>query len=131
VPFAFATQNQIHQKLVQGYADMALVMPRWASCINCSRFNPSLRASTRRGYGLQSIRRLLMYTDRLMKFAAKQTAILLAVLLSVPVTGGIVILLLHTLVEFLCTQIESTLILATVTTTIALIIRQFRQTKAG
>jgi hypothetical protein len=69
-----------------------------------------------------------MYTDRLMKFAAKQTAILVAVLLSVPVTGGIVILLLHTLVEFLCSQIESTLILVTVATTIALIIRQFRQT---
>jgi hypothetical protein len=72
-----------------------------------------------------------MYTDRLMKFAAKQTAILVAVLLSVPVAGGIVILLLHTLVEFLCTQIESTLILATVATTITLIIRQFRQTQAG
>jgi hypothetical protein len=26
VPFAFATQNQIHQKLVQGYADMTLMM---------------------------------------------------------------------------------------------------------
>ena len=69
-------------------------------------------------------------TDRLVKFAAKQTAIILAVLLSVPVTGGIVILLLHTLVEFLCSQIESTLILVTVATTIALIIRQFRQAKA-
>ena len=76
MPFAFATQNQIHQKLVQGYADIAPMMPRWASCINCSRFNPSLRASTRRGDGLQPIRRLLMYTDRLVKFAAKQTAIL-------------------------------------------------------
>lgn len=72
-----------------------------------------------------------MYTDRLVKFAAKQTAIIVAVLLSVPVTGGIVILLLHTLVEFLCSQIESTLILVTVATTIALIIRQFRQAKAG
>jgi hypothetical protein len=128
VPFAFATQNQIHQKLVQGYADMTLMMPRWASCIYCSRFNPSLRASTRRGDGLQPIRRLLMYTDRLMKFAAKQTAILVAVLLSVPVAGGIVILLLHNLTEFLCSQMDSTLILVTVATTIALIIRQFRQT---
>jgi hypothetical protein len=116
---------------VQGCADIALTMPRWTGCINCSRFNPSLRASTRRGDGLNPIRRLLMYADRLFKFAARQTAIILAVLLSVPVTGGIVILLLHTLVEFLCTQIESTLILATVATTIALIIRQFRQAKAG
>ena len=69
-----------------------------------------------------------MYTDRLVKFAAKQTAILVAVLLSVPITGGIVILLLHTLTEFLCLQMESTLILVTVATTIVLIIRQFRQT---
>ena len=72
-----------------------------------------------------------MYTDRLMKFAAKQTAILLAVLLSVPVAGGVVILLLHNLTEFLCSQMQSTLILVTVATTIALIIRQFRQTKTG
>jgi hypothetical protein len=72
-----------------------------------------------------------MYTDHLLKFAAKQTAIIVAVLLSVLVTGGIVILLLHTLVEFLCTQIESTLILVTAATTITLIIRQFRQTQAG
>ena len=72
-----------------------------------------------------------MYTDRLMKFAAKQTAILVAVLLSVPVTGGIVILLLHNLTEFLCSQMDSTLILVTVATTISLIIRQFRQTKTG
>ena len=72
-----------------------------------------------------------MYTDRLMKFAAKQTAILVAVLLSVPVTGGIVILLLHNLSEFLCSQMDSTLILVTVATTISLIIRQFRQTKTG
>ena len=71
-----------------------------------------------------------MYTDRLVKFAAKQTVILVAVLLSVPVTGGIVILLLHTLAEFLCSQIESTLILVTVATTIVLIIRQFRQAEA-
>jgi hypothetical protein len=63
-----------------------------------------------------------------LKFAAKQTTILVAVLLSVPVTGGIVILLLNTLAKFLCSQIESTLILVTVATTIALIIRQFRQT---
>ena len=72
-----------------------------------------------------------MYTDRLMKFAAKQTAILVAVLLSVPITGGIVILLLHNLTEFLCSQMDSTLILVTVATTIALIIRQFRQIKTG
>jgi hypothetical protein len=131
VPFAFALQSQTQPKLVQVFDDMPLMMPRWASCIYCSRFNPSLRASTRRGAGLQPIRSLSMYTDRLMKFAAKQTAILVAVLLSVPVTGGIVILLLHTLVEFLCSQIESTLILVTVATTIILIIRQFRQTKTG
>ena len=71
-----------------------------------------------------------MYTDRLMKFAAKQTAIIVAVLLSVPVTGGIVILLLHNLTEFLCSQMDSTLILVTVATTITLFIRQFRQTRS-
>ena len=70
-----------------------------------------------------------MYTDRLLKFALKQTVIIVAVLLSIPLVGGTTILLLHTLAEFLCSQMSSTMTLATVATTAVLIIRQFRQAK--
>ena len=71
-----------------------------------------------------------MYTDRLVKFAAQQAAILVAVLLSVPVAGGVAILLLHNLAEFLCSQLDATLMLVTVATTTTLIIRQFRKTRS-
>ena len=70
-----------------------------------------------------------MYTDRLIKFALKQTAIIVAVLLSIPIVGGTAVLLLSTLAEFLCSQMSSTMILAVVVTASFLAVKQFRSGK--
>ncbi|KAB2902162.1 MAG: hypothetical protein F9K27_17610 [Anaerolineae bacterium] len=67
-----------------------------------------------------------MYTDRLIKFALKQTAIIVAVLLSIPIVGGTAVLLLSTLAEFLCSQMSSTMILTVVVTASFLAVKQFR-----
>ena len=67
-----------------------------------------------------------MYTDRLIKFAVKQTAIIVAVLLSIPIVGGTAVLLLSTLAEFLCSQMSSTMILTVVVTASFLAVKQFR-----
>lgn len=71
-----------------------------------------------------------MYTDQLVKFAARQTATLVAVSLSIPLAGGTIILLLHTLTEFLCAQLTSTMILSVVVTGTALAIRLIRKSNA-
>jgi hypothetical protein len=70
-----------------------------------------------------------MYTDRLIKFAVKQTAIVMAVLFSIPIAGGTAILLLSTLAEFLCSQMSSTMILAVVVTVSVLAVKQFHSDK--
>ncbi|MCL4880536.1 MAG: hypothetical protein KJ064_28080 [Anaerolineae bacterium] len=67
-----------------------------------------------------------MYTDRLIKFALKQTAIIAAVLFSIPMIGGTAVLLLSTLAEFLCSQVSSTMILTVVVTALFLAMKQFR-----
>ncbi|KAB2902356.1 MAG: hypothetical protein F9K27_17025 [Anaerolineae bacterium] len=67
-----------------------------------------------------------MYTDRLIRFALKQTAILVAVLFSIPIAGGTAVLLLSTLAEFLCSQMSSTMILAVVLAASVLAVKQFR-----
>lgn len=67
-----------------------------------------------------------MYTDHLVKFALKQTAIIVAVLLSIPLIGGTAIVLLHSLSELLCSQMPSTMILAVAVTVAVLAVRLFR-----
>ena len=67
-----------------------------------------------------------MYTDRFIKFALKQTAIILVVLFSIPIVGGTAVLLLSTLAEFLCSQMSSMMILTVVVTASFLAVMQFR-----
>jgi hypothetical protein len=62
----------------------------------------------------------------LIKFALKQTAIIVAVLLSIPIVGRTAVLLLSTLAEFLCSQMSSTMILTVVVTASFLAVQQFR-----
>ena len=61
-----------------------------------------------------------MKTDRLFKFALKQTAITFLVLASIPAAGIITLILLHTLAYFLTAQIDSLMILSVVATTTVL-----------
>ena len=67
-----------------------------------------------------------MKTDRLFRFALKQTAITLAVLATIPITGMITIILLSALVNLLCAQMESLMILSVVATTSTLAVQHFR-----
>jgi len=78
-----------------------------------------------------------MQTDRLIRYAACQTAIVIAATATVPLTGLVLLILLHTLEGLFCEQLVSwsqttlrVMILTALATTVALGVRQDRQTKA-
>ena len=68
-----------------------------------------------------------MKTEKLVQFAAKQTAIIVAVSLSVPVIGIIATLLLMTIADLFGEQLHGLMILSVVATTTILAVKTFRR----
>jgi hypothetical protein len=69
-----------------------------------------------------------MNTEVMFKIAMKQLVILAAVLVAVPVAGITALILLSALVDLMCSQLHSVLILAVVVTAVTLAVREFRHT---
>jgi hypothetical protein len=68
-----------------------------------------------------------MKTEKLVQFAAKQTAIIVAVSLSVPVIGIIATLLLMTVADLFDEQLHGRMILSVVATSTILAVKTFRR----
>ena len=67
-----------------------------------------------------------MKTERLFRFAMRQAAITLIVLVAIPTAGMIALILLNALATFLCAQMTSLMILSVVATTSTLAVQHFR-----
>lgn len=67
-----------------------------------------------------------MKTEKLIQFALKQAAIIIAVIVAVPVVALITTLLLATVSTLFCDQLHALMILAVVVTTSTLAVKQFR-----
>ena len=68
-----------------------------------------------------------MKTEKLIQFASKQTAIVLAVLLFIPMIGVISTLLLMTIANLFCDQLQALMILSVVATTSTLAVKQLHR----
>jgi hypothetical protein len=68
-----------------------------------------------------------MKTEKLVQFAMKQTAIIVAVSLSVPVIGIIATLLLMTIADLFGEQLHGLMILSVVATSTILAVKNFRR----
>ena len=68
-----------------------------------------------------------MKTEKLVQFAFKQTVIILAVLFFIPVVGVMATLLLMTVSNLFCEQLDALMILSVVATTSTLAVKHFRR----
>ncbi|MBZ0310130.1 MAG: hypothetical protein K8I82_28980 [Anaerolineae bacterium] len=71
-----------------------------------------------------------MKPDLLVKFALKQAAITLAVLVAIPVSSTVALILTQALADLLCSQMYSLMLLSVVVTTSTLAVKQFRSKSA-
>jgi hypothetical protein len=71
-----------------------------------------------------------MKTEKLVQFALRQTAIIIAVIAAVPLIAGISTLLLATISSLFCEQLHALMILSVVVTASTLAARQFRSNSA-
>ncbi|MBI5930402.1 MAG: hypothetical protein HY862_13915 [Chloroflexi bacterium] len=67
-----------------------------------------------------------MLSERLLKVALKQSAIIVAVLLAVPTLGVLATLLLSTISTLFCEQLQGLMTLSVVTTAVVLTVQEFR-----
>ncbi|MBZ0310593.1 MAG: hypothetical protein K8I82_31330 [Anaerolineae bacterium] len=68
-----------------------------------------------------------MKTERLVQFALKQTAIIIAVIAAVPLIAGISTLLLATISSLFSEQLHGLMILSVVATATTLAVKEFRR----
>lgn len=67
-----------------------------------------------------------MLSERLLKVALKQSVMIVAVLLAVPIIGVLATLLLSTISTLFCEQLQGLMTLSVVATTVVLTVQEFR-----
>lgn len=67
-----------------------------------------------------------MLSERLLKVALKQAAMIVTVLAAVPTTGVLATLLLSTISNLFCEQLHGLMTLSVVATAVVLTVREFR-----
>lgn len=68
-----------------------------------------------------------MLSERVLKIALKQTALMVAVLVVIPVTGVMATLLLATITALFCDQLQGLMILSVIATSVTLVVQEFRR----
>lgn len=67
-----------------------------------------------------------MLSERLLKVALKQAAMIVAVLVAVPTVGALATLLLSTISSLFCEQLQGLMTLSVIVTAVALTVQEFR-----
>lgn len=68
-----------------------------------------------------------MLSERLLKVALKQAAMIVAVLVAVPTIGALATLLLSTISSLFCEQLHGLMTLSVIATAIVLTVQEFRR----